>query len=101
MTLFHFICSFPGQQFVRFGTLYIPPHKKQSMRKNNVAVPVDESKMCQLEVYYDPDVHDALAANWPKCTLSVACLSIFVPPKNRASTGPSPLRGIGVLFELF
>jgi hypothetical protein len=29
--------------------------------KNNVAVPVDESKICSLEVYYDADIHDALA----------------------------------------
>ena len=61
MTLFHFICSFPGKQFERFGPLYIPPHKKLNMRKNDVPVPVDDSKICPLEVFYDADVHDALA----------------------------------------
>ncbi len=64
------------------------------MRKNNVAVPEDESKMCPLEVYYDADVHDALAnlrrldgdiPVHPQYGMSV----IFLPPKNRASTGPT------------
>ena len=56
----------------------------------------DESKMCPLEVYYDADVHDALAnlrkldgdiPVHPQYGMSV----IFLPPKNRTSSGPSPL----------
>jgi hypothetical protein len=107
MTLFHFNCSFPGKQFDRFGPLYIPPHKKHSMRKNNVAVPVDESKMCPLEVYYDADVHDALAnmrrldGDIPvhhQYGMSDHCFAA----KNRTSTGPSPLlRNWGTFFALF
>jgi len=30
-------------------------------RKHDVAVPVDDSRMCPLGVFYDADVHDALA----------------------------------------
>ena len=52
--------SFPDKRFERFGPLYIPPHKKQHMRKNDVPVPVDDSRMCPLGVFYDADVHDAL-----------------------------------------
>jgi hypothetical protein len=55
-----FVCSFPGK-FERFGPLYIPPHKKQAMRKNNLPAPVDASKMCPLEMFYDADVHEAVA----------------------------------------
>ncbi len=31
------------------------------MRKNNIPALVDESKMCPLELYYDADIHDAVA----------------------------------------
>ena len=31
------------------------------MRKNNVPAPVDASKMCPLEMFYDADVHEAVA----------------------------------------
>ena len=55
-----FVCSFPGK-FERFGRLYIAPHKKQAMRKNHVPAPVDASKMCPLEMFYDADVHEAVA----------------------------------------
>ena len=61
MTLFHLIGSFPDKRFDRFGPLYIPAYKKQHMKKNDVPVPVDDSRMCPLGVYYDADVHDALA----------------------------------------
>ncbi len=30
------------------------------MKKNDVPVPVDTSKMCPREVYYDSDIHYAL-----------------------------------------
>jgi hypothetical protein len=83
------------------------------MRKNDVPVPVDDSKRCPLEVYYDADVHDALSnlrkldgdiVSWTgifQCTLSIACLLIFAP-QNRASTGPSPLlRNWGTLIRTF
>jgi hypothetical protein len=96
MTLFHFICSFPGKQFERFVPLYIPPHKKHSMRKNDVPVPVDDSKICPLEVYYDADVHDALVnlrkldGNIPVHPQFGISVNVFAH-KNRASTGPSPL----------
>ncbi len=30
------------------------------MQKNDVPVPVNASKMCLMEVYYDGDIHDAL-----------------------------------------
>ncbi len=58
------------------------------MRKNNVAVPVDESKImrCPLEEYYDADVHDALAnldgdiPVHPQYGMSV---NYFAPPKLR------------------
>ena len=52
--------SFPDKLFKRFGPIYILPHKKQQMKKHDVPVPVDDSRMCQLQVYYDADVHDAL-----------------------------------------
>ena len=52
--------SFPDKRFERFGPLYFPPHKKQQMKKHDVPVPVDDSRMCLLQVYYDADVHDAL-----------------------------------------
>ena len=55
-----YVCSFPGK-FERFGPLYIAPHKLQAMRQNNVPSPVDPSKMCPLEMFYDADVHEAVA----------------------------------------
>ncbi len=88
MTALHFICSFPDKQFEHFGLFYIQPHKKHSMRKNDVPVPVDDSKRCPLEVYYDADVHDALSnlrkldgdiPVHPQYSMSVN----FCPPKSR------------------
>ena len=55
-----YVCSFPGK-FERFGPLYIAPHKLQAMRQNNVPSPVDPSKRCPLEMFYDADVHEAVA----------------------------------------
>ncbi len=58
-------CSFLFLLFAvfleRFGPLYIAPHKKQDMRKNNVPAQVDASKMCPLEMFYDADVHEVVA----------------------------------------
>jgi hypothetical protein len=82
------------------------------MRKNNVAVPVDESKMCPLEVYYDADVHDALA-NLRRLDGDIPVhsqygMSVnFLPPKNRAYwTKPSTaelgcFNPFSFLFALF
>ena len=88
-TLFHLIVSFPDKRFDRFGPLYIPAYKKQHMKKNNVPVPMDDSRMCPLGVYYDADVHDALAnlhkldgdtPVHPQYGMSVNC---FAPKKSR------------------
>ena len=97
MTIFHLIGSFPDKRFDSFGPLYIPAYKKQHMKKNDVPVPVDDSRMCPLGVYYDADVHDALSnlrkldGDIPVHPQYVACLLFFLPRKNRVSTGPSPL----------
>ncbi len=48
--------SFPDKRFARFGPLYIPPHVKQSNKKNNIPPPVDDSRMCPLGTCYDADV---------------------------------------------
>jgi hypothetical protein len=55
------IGSFPDKRFDRFGPFYYPPHQNQKMKKNDVAVPVNSSKMGPMEVYYDGDFHDAVA----------------------------------------
>ncbi len=66
------------------------------MRKNNVPALVDERKMCPLELYYDADIHDAVAnlrkldgdiPVHPQYGMPVNCFA----PQNRASSGPSPL----------
>jgi hypothetical protein len=44
------IGSFPDKRFDRFGPIYSPLHQKQKMKKNDVLVPVDASKMCPMEV---------------------------------------------------
>ena len=57
---------------------------------------VIDSRMCPLGVYYDADVHDALAnlrkldgdiPVHPQYGMSVNCFAL----KNRVNTGPSPL----------
>jgi hypothetical protein len=53
------IGSFPDKRFDRFGPIYYAPHQKQKMKTNDV--PVDASKMCPMEVYYDGDIYDAVA----------------------------------------
>jgi hypothetical protein len=55
------ICSFPDKRFDRFGPIYYPPHQKQKKKKNDIPAPVEASKMCPMEVYYDGDIHDAVA----------------------------------------
>jgi hypothetical protein len=60
MTFFNLIGSFPNKRFERYGPLYYPPHQKQKMKQNGIPVPVDASKMCPMEVYYDSDIEDAL-----------------------------------------
>jgi hypothetical protein len=55
------IGSFPDKRFDRFGPSYYPPHQKQKMKKNDIPAPVEASKMCPMEVYYDGDIHDAVA----------------------------------------
>ena len=57
MTLFHLAVFLINSSNV---SLYFPPHKKQQMKEHDVPVPVDDSRMCPLQVYYDADVHDAL-----------------------------------------
>jgi hypothetical protein len=41
------------------------------MKKNDIPVPVDDSKMCLLKVYYDGDVHAALG-NLRKLAVNIA-----------------------------
>jgi hypothetical protein len=59
------------------------------MRKNNVPALVDESKMSQLELYYDADIHDAVA-NLRKLDGDIPMhpqygmpVNFFAPPKSR------------------
>jgi hypothetical protein len=33
----------------------------QKMKKNDIPAPGEASKMCPMEVYYDGDIHDAVA----------------------------------------
>ena len=47
--------SFPDKRFERFGPLYIPPHKKQQIKKHDVPVPVDDSR--RLTCKHCPFVH--------------------------------------------
>ena len=77
------------------------------MKKHDVPVPVDDSRMCPLQVYYDADVHDALG-NLRKLGGDIPVhhqygMSVnFLPPKNRVSTGPSPLpQNWGTSFRTF
>jgi hypothetical protein len=96
MAFFNLIGSFPDKGLERFGPLYFPPHQKQKMNKNDIPVPVGDSKMCQLGVYYDADIHDALG-NLRKLDgniavhLSLECLLIFSPPRDSVSTEQRPL----------
>jgi hypothetical protein len=42
----------------------IPPHVKTKLQKSGASgqvTPIDDSRMCPLQVYYDGDIHDALA----------------------------------------
>ena len=55
------IGSFPDKRFDRFRPIYYPPRQKQKMKKHDIPAPVDASKMCPMEVYYDGDIHDAVA----------------------------------------
>ncbi len=55
------ICSFPDERFDRFCPIYYSLHQKQKMEKNDIPAPVEASKMCPMEVYYDGDIHDAVA----------------------------------------
>ena len=55
------IGSFPDKRFDCFGPIYYPPLQKQKMNKNDVPGPVGAIKMCPMEVYYDGDIHDAVA----------------------------------------
>jgi hypothetical protein len=59
MTLLNSIGSFPDKLFEGFGPIYYPPHLKEKMKKNDILMPVEAGKMCLLEVFYDPDIHDA------------------------------------------
>ena len=66
------------------------------MRKNNLPAPVDASKMCPLEMFYDADVHEAVAnlrildGDIPVHPQYGMPVNFFLP-KNRASSGPSHL----------
>ncbi len=55
------IGSLPDKRFDRFGPIYYPPHQKQKMKKNDSPAPVEAGKMSPMEVYYDGDIHDAVA----------------------------------------
>ena len=89
MKLFALIGSFPDKRFERFGPLYILPHKRQSMRKSDIPVPVDDSRMCPLGTLYDPDVHDALSnlrrldGNIPVHPQYGMPVNFFAPQKSR------------------
>jgi hypothetical protein len=61
LTFFKTIGSFPDKLFDRFDPINHPPHQKQKMKKNDIQVPVDASKMCPMEVYYDGDNHNPVA----------------------------------------
>jgi hypothetical protein len=61
LTFFNMIGSFPDARFDCFGPIYYPPHQKQKMKKHGIPAPVDASKMCPMEVYYDGDIHDTVA----------------------------------------
>ncbi len=77
------IGSFPHKRFDSFGPIYYPQHQKQVMKKHEIPAPVDASKMCQMEVYYDGDIHDAVAnlrrLDGTLCTLNMECQLIFLP----------------------
>ncbi len=86
------IGSFPDKRFDRFGPIYYPPHQKQKIKKNDIPAPVEASKMCPIEMYYDGDIHDAVA-NLRKLDGTIPvhpqyeCQIIFMPPRERVSTG--------------
>ncbi len=75
-----------------FGPIYYPPHQKQKMKKHDIPAPVDASKMCPLEVYYDGDIHDAVA-NLRKFDGTIpehhhyGVPVNFFAPRDRVSTG--------------
>ncbi len=85
----HSFGSFPDKRFVRFGPHFIPPHIKQSNKKNNIPPPVDASRMCPLGTCYDADVHGALGnlrkldGNIPVHEKFGMPVNFFAPKKSR------------------
>jgi hypothetical protein len=93
-----------------FGPLYNPPHVKTKLQKSGGSgqvAPIDDSRMCPLQVYYDSNIHDAICVEWMAAFLflrSMACLSISSRPAKNASSGQRNLLlnwGIAFMYYLY